>query len=164
MFCLQSHYRKPLEFSYDVMDQVKAAYEKLRRRVSSLAADGAVDEAVFAQYRTQFEDALANDINTASAITVLYDVLKAETNDATKKALAKSFDEVLGLDLTEPLPQREESADSELAAWVAEMIGKRAEAKKAKDFAAADAIREELAARGVQIKDTREGVVWELTK
>ena len=162
MFCLQSHYRKPLEFSYDVMDQVKVSYEKLRRKVSSLSSEGVVDEAVFAQFRTQFEDALCNDINTASAITVLYDMLKADTNDATKKALAKSFDEVLGLDLTEPLPQKEESTDGELAAWVSEMIAKRAEAKKAKDFAAADAIRAELLEKGVQIRDTREGVVWEL--
>ena len=76
--------------------------------------------------------------------------------------MAKSFDEVLGLDLTEPLPQKEESTDGELAAWVSEMIAKRAEAKKAKDFAAADAIRAELLEKGVQIRDTREGVVWEL--
>ena len=165
MFCLQSHYRKPLEFSYEVMDQVKSAYEKLRRRISGMAANaaGEVDSEAFAQFRRQFEDALCNDLNTASAITVLYDVLKADIPDATKVALAKSFDEVLSLDLTKPLPEAEGSgADGELTAWVEEMIAKRAEAKKAKDFATADAIRAELAARGVQIKDTREGVVWEL--
>ena len=165
MFCLQSHYRKPLEFSYEVMDQVKSAYEKLRRRISGMAENVSsdVDSEAFAQFRRQFEDALCNDINTASAITVLYDVLKADISDATKVALAKSFDEVLSLDLTKPLPEAEGSgADDELTAWVEEMIAKRAEAKKAKDFATADAIRAELAGRGVQIKDTREGVVWEL--
>ncbi|MBR7021456.1 MAG: cysteine--tRNA ligase [Lachnospiraceae bacterium] len=169
MFCLQSHYRKPLEFSYDVMDQVKAAYEKLRRRLSALAENvsagkaGEVDAAAFAQFRTQFEDALCNDINTASALTVLYDVLKADVSDATKVALADSFDEVLSLDLTKPLPEAEGSgADDELTSWIEEMIAKRAEAKKAKDFATADAIRAQLLERGVAIKDTREGVVWEL--
>ncbi|MBP5490386.1 MAG: cysteine--tRNA ligase [Lachnospiraceae bacterium] len=175
MFCLQSHYRKPLEFSYEVMDQVKTAYEKLRRRISSLGAAAAeggsavveaftkgVDAVAFAKYRAQFEEALCNDINTASAITVLYDMLKADLSDATKFALAKSFDEVLGLSLTEPLPETEPAADGELTAWIEEMIAKRAEAKKAKDFATADAIRGELLAKGVQIKDTREGVVWEI--
>ena len=165
MFCLQSHYRKPLEFSYEVMDQVKSAYEKLRRRISGMAvnAAGEVDSEAFAQFRRQFEDALCNDLNTASAITVLYDVLKADTNEATKRALAESFDEVLSLDLTKPLPEAEGSgADDELTSWIEEMIAKRAEAKKAKDFATADAIRTELLERGVAIKDTREGVVWEL--
>ena len=163
MFCLQSHYRKPLEFSYDVMDQVKSAYEKLRRRISSLPAEGQVDSAAFAEFRKQFEDALCNDLNTASAITVLYDMLKADISDATKRALAESFDEVLGLSLTQPLPEEKEPAvDDVLAAWVEMKIAKRAEAKKAKDFATADAIRNELLERGVQIKDTREGVVWEL--
>ncbi len=163
MFCLQSHYRKPLEFSYDVMDQVKSAYTKLRRRISTLSQEGAVDEAVFAKYRASFEDALCSDLNTASAITVLYDMLKEDTNEATKFAIAKSFDEVLGLGVCEEL--KEEPAgdtDSELAAWVESMIAKRAEAKKQKNFAEADAIRGELLERGVQIRDTREGVVWEI--
>ncbi|MBO4653874.1 MAG: cysteine--tRNA ligase [Lachnospiraceae bacterium] len=169
MFCLQSHYRKPLEFSYEVMDQVKAAYEKLRRRLSGLAETvsackaGEVDTEAFAQFRKQFEDALCNDLNTASALTVLYDVLKADISDATKVALTDSFDEVLSLDLTKPLPETEGSgADDELTSWIEEMIAKRTEAKKAKDFATADAIRAELLERGVAIKDTREGVVWEL--
>ena len=169
MFCLQSHYRKPLEFSYEVMDQVKAAYEKLRRRLSGLAETvsagkaGEVDTEAFAQFRKQFEDALCNDLNTASALTVLYDVLKADISDTTKVALADSFDEVLSLDLTKPLPEAEGSgADDELTSWIEEMIAKRTEAKKAKDFATADAIRAELLERGVAIKDTREGVVWEL--
>jgi len=163
MFCLQSHYRKPLEFSYEVLDQMKAAYEKLRRRISGLAKDGEIDAAVFERYRARFEEALCNDINTASAITVLYDVLKEDTNDATKRALAESFDEVLSLDLTEPLPaKKDEGTDSELTGWIEAKIAERAAAKKAKDYAKADEIRAELLAKGVQIRDTREGVVWEM--
>ncbi len=162
MFCLQSHYRKPLEFSYEVMDQVKSAYEKLKKKLLALKADGAVDADVFAEYRRKFEDALCSDVNTSSAITVLYDMLKADTNDATKRALAQSFDEVLSLNLLTEEAEKKSEVSDELTAWIEEMIAKRAAAKKEKDFALADEIRGELLAKGVQIKDTREGVKWEL--
>jgi cysteinyl-tRNA synthetase len=164
MFCLQSHYRKPLEFSYEVLDQVKSAYEKLKKKIANLKADGEIDKEVFAKYREKFESALCSDINTSSALTCVYDVLKADTNDATKLALIKSFDEVLSLDLC-AAAQSEDNAqavDSELQSFVEEQIALRKEAKKAKDFAKADAIRDELLAKGIRIKDTREGTVWEL--
>jgi len=161
MFCLQSHYRKPLEFSYEILDNTVAAYNKLVKRIAGLKADGAVDEAVFAEYKAKFEDALCNDMNTSMAITVLYDLLKAETNDATKLALVKDFDQVLSLDLTvAPAEEPKAEVDAELEAFVLAKIEERKEAKKAKDFAKADAIRDELLAKGVVIKDTREGVVW----
>jgi cysteinyl-tRNA synthetase len=101
------------------------------------------------------------------AITVLYDVVKAELNDATKLAIIKDFDYVLSLELFEEgkkLAQTNENAgiDAELEAFVLAKIEERANAKKAKDFATADAIRDELLAKGVAIKDTREGVKWEL--
>ncbi|WP_026523325.1 MULTISPECIES: cysteine--tRNA ligase [unclassified Butyrivibrio] len=160
LFCLQSHYRKPLQFSYDALDQAAATYDKLKKRILSLTDEGEVDEKVFAEYRANFEAALCSDINTSSAITVVYDVLKADTNDKTKKALIESFDEVLSLDLLKAEESSSE-VDSDLAAYVEEMIAKRKEAKKAKDFAAADAIRDELASKGITIKDTREGTVWE---
>ena len=162
LFCLQSHYRKPLQFSYDALDQAKVTYEKLKKRILSLTDDGQVDEKAFAEYRSKFEEALCSDINTSSAITVVYDVLKADTNDATKKALVESFDTVLSLDLLKAATEEEgNEIDSELASYVEEMIARRKEAKKAKDFAAADAIRDELASKGIVIKDTREGTVWE---
>ncbi|MBO4325020.1 MAG: cysteine--tRNA ligase [Lachnospiraceae bacterium] len=161
-FCLQSHYRKPLEFSYEVLDQMTAAYDKLVKRIAGLKKDTPVDQAAFAEYRKQFEDCLCNDINTASAITVLYDVLKADISDGTKYALAESFDTVLSLGLTAAQTEEPASeADDELTAFVNAKIAERAEAKKAKDFAKADAIRAELLNAGIQIKDTREGVVWE---
>ncbi len=165
-FCLQSHYRKPLEFSYDVMDQMAGAYTKLTRKIASLKDDGAVDDAAFLKYKGAFTDALCADINTSMAITVLYDVLKADTNDATKKALIEDFDKVLGLNLLKAAAAGDTAsdADPELVAFIETKIEERKEAKKAKDFAKADAIRDELAAKGIIIKDTREGVVWEITK
>ena len=159
-FCLQSHYRKPLEFSYEVLENVGVAYEKLHKKVLELKDDGAVDEDKFAQYRAKFEEVLANDMNTSMAITMIYDVLRDEMNDATKKALVASFDEVLSLDLT--VAEEAAAVDAELEAFVLAKIEERKAAKKEKDFAKADAIRAELLEKGVQIKDTREGTVWEL--
>ncbi len=162
MFCLQSHYRKPLEFSYEVLDNVAAAYDKLVRRISSLNRTGEVDQAKFTEYRERFEAALCDDFNTSMAITVLYDMLKADMNDATKFAIAESFDYVLSLGLTtaEQGMEADTGVDAELEAYVTAKIEERKAAKKEKDFAKADAIRAELLEKGIIIEDTREGVKW----
>ncbi len=165
MFCLQSHYRKPLEFSYEVMDNMKAAYDKLIRttnRIKKDANDGAVDKAVFDYYKEKFLDALGDDFNTSMAITLLYEVLKADTNNATKLALIEDFDQVLCLDLTKEIEAA--SVDSELEGFINEKIAERAEAKKNKDFAKADAIRDELLSKGIVLKDSREGTTWSLAE
>ena len=157
-FCLQSHYRKPLEFSYEVLDQMSDAYKKLRARTSALTNDGTVDEELFKSFRQKFQDALSNDLNTSSAFTVLYDVLKADTSDATKRKLVEEFDEVFSLKLLEPVA--EEAVDEELETLVLAKIEERKQAKKEKNFARADEIRNELLEMGIIIEDTREGVKW----
>lgn len=163
LFCLQSHYRKPLEFSYEVLDNMTTAYNKLIKKIGELKADGGVDEEAFAGFRNKFEDAICSDLNTSSAITVIYDVLRSDINDMTKLELIKSFDEVLSLDLLKDHGNdKESSVDSELKEYILAKIEERKAAKKEKDFAKADAIRDELAAKGIQIKDTREGTVWEI--
>ena len=165
MFCLQSHYRKPLEFSYENLDNVKAAYEKLRKQTSKIVAESTgkgFDENKLNEYREQFLDSLGNDLNSSSAITLLYDVLKSDLDNETKAAVIKDFDTVLNLDLDKPLIEKEASVDEETEKYILSKIEERANAKKEKDFAKADAIREELAARGIEIKDTREGTVWSL--
>ena len=164
LFCLQSHYRKPLEFSYEVLDNMSAAYDKLVKKIASLDKDGTVDEENFKIYRDKFEAALCDDLNTSMAITVLYDMLKADISDATKYALAKSFDEVLSLDLTTAHAKKQENngVDEELEAYILEKIEERKAAKKAKDFAKADAIRDELLQKGIVLEDTREGVKWKM--
>ncbi len=163
-FCLQSHYRKPLEFSFEVLDNTAVVFNKLVKRVAELKEDGAVDEAVKKDFEDRFREAVSNDLNTSMAITILYDVLKAETNDATKLALVESFDRVLSLDLIGHAKALSEGTaiDPELEEYIKDAIERRAEAKKAKDFATADAIRDELLKKGVEIKDTREGVKWQL--
>ncbi len=161
-FCLQSHYRKPLEFSYEVMDNVKTAYGKILKKVSELSEEGEIDSTEYNNYRQKFLEALENDLNTSMAVTVVYDMLKSNVNDRTKLELIKSFDEVLSLNLTSLREREDENIDNDLKSYVDEMIAKRAEAKKAKDFSAADKIREELLSKGIVLKDTREGTVWSL--
>lgn len=160
MFCLQSHYRKPLLFNYEVLDNVKASYEKLRKKASSLKEEGELQADRMVPYREAFAQALGSDINTSQALTVIYDVLKSDLNEAGKRALIEEFDKVLSLDLTKELKQ--EKADADLAAYVEDMIAQRQAARKEKDFARADAIRQELLEKGIEIKDTREGTTWNL--
>ena len=164
LFCLQSHYRKPLEFSYEVLDNMSVAYKKLVKRIADLKADGTVDEGKFAEYKEKFCDAISNDLNTSMAITIVYDLLKDDTlNDATKRALAEDFDRVLSLNLTTAKvenPAEDTEVDAELEAYILEKIEERKAAKKEKDFAKADAIRDDLLAKGIVLKDTREGVIW----
>ena len=162
LFCLQSHYRKPLEFSYEVLDNMSAAYDKLVKKIGSLQQDGEVDQNAFKEYRDKFEAALCDDLNTSMAITVLYDMLKADISDATKYALAESFDEVLSLNLTtaHAAKQQDNGVDAELETYVLAKIEERKAAKKEKDFAKADAIRAELLEKGIVLEDTREGVKW----
>ncbi len=165
MFCLQSHYRKPLVFSFENLDNAAAAYGKLVRKIAGIAPEGEVDQEAFEEYRSRFKEALFGDLNTSMAITVVYDVVKADISGGTKLALLKDFDRVLSIGLTKEgavLPENTPEADEELERFIREKIEERALAKKSKDFGRADAIREELLARGVAIKDTREGTVYEL--
>lgn len=161
MFCLQSHYRKPLEFSFETLDNVVTAYDKLIKNIGKLKDEGEVDKDVFDEYKEKFENALDNDLNTSMAITVVYEMLKADTNDKTKLELARSFDEVLSLNLTALVGTDDNGNDDDLEAHIMAMIEERAAAKKEKNFARADEIRDELLKEGIMIKDTREGVKWE---
>ncbi|MEQ2456207.1 cysteine--tRNA ligase [Flavonifractor hominis] len=162
-FCLQSHYRKSLIFSWENLDNAKTAYEKLVGRIAALSDGPApVDEEAVAKYKTAFIEAVGNDLNTSLGVTAVYDVLKADVNDATKRALIGSFDQVLGLDLLEKAAALREKAAApvEGAEEIEALIAQRLEAKKAKDWAKADAIRDQLKAMGVEIKDSKEGTTW----
>ncbi len=157
MFCLQSHYRKPLTFSYESLDNTAKAYDKLVKRISALDKNGEVDEGKAAELDSKFREALDNDLNTSLGLTALYDVLKADTNDATKLYVIEKFDEVLGLDLTKAEAATASGLDSEIE----ELIAKRQEARANRDWATADKIRDNLLARNIKLIDTPEGVKWE---
>lgn len=160
LFCLQSHYRKPLVFSFEALDQAAGTYNKLKKRIADIKEEGSVDEAAVKEWKEKFVEAVGNDVNTSMGITLLYDVLKTDLNGATKRAVIASYDEVLGLDLLKAEEKEETSVDAELEAFVLAKIEERAAAKKEKNFALADAIRDELLQKGIVIKDTREGVQW----
>ncbi|MBR5453693.1 MAG: cysteine--tRNA ligase, partial [Clostridia bacterium] len=166
-FCLQSHYRKGLAFSYEALDNAKIAYEKLVSRIASLNADGAADENKVKELVASFETALDNDLNTSLAITAVYDVLKSDASDADKLAAIADMDTVLSLGLIEAAKKVNEKAEApaaegELAAWIEEMIEKRAAAKKEKNYAEADRIRAELSDKGITLIDTKEGTKYEI--
>lgn len=158
--CLQSHYRKQLTFSYSSLDGAENAYKKLKNKVLSLSKDGEVETSVFNEYKNKFVSFLEDDINTANAISVIYDVLKAETNDLTKYELIKDFDKVLGLELTTETNNTSE-VDTE---FINSKIEERNEAKKNKNYELADQIRNELLEMGIILKDTREGTTFEIKK
>ena len=164
-FCLQSHYRKSLVFSYENLDNAKIAYKKLIAKIAALKEDGPVDPAVFAAQKDRFLQAMDNDLNTSLAVTALYDALKAPANDATKLALIREYDKVLCLGLTDSIVQTtpaEPAADDAFVREIEEQIAARKAAKLAKNYAEADRIRAELAARGVILIDTKEGTTFRI--
>ena len=159
-FCLNSHYRNSLVFSYESLDGAKNAFNKLKNKITSISDEGEVSENAKALYIEKFSEAFKNDLNTSLMITVLYDLLKDnEINGATKRYLIGEFDKVLSLDL---LKEEVKEVDSTLEKEILAKIEERKEAKKNKDFAKADAIRDELLAKGIKLIDTREGTIYEI--
>ncbi len=159
LFCLSSHYRKSLVFSYENLDNAAVAYKKLVAKIAKLTDEGELDKAEYDRLMKGFTDALDNDLNTAQGITALYDVLKSDTNGKTKLALIREFEKVLSLGLIEASAKMNEanSAEEDIPAEIAELIEQRKAARKAKDFAAADAIRDKIAEMGYIVEETRQG-------
>ena len=165
MFCLQSHYRRNLVFSWENLDNAVAAYDKLIAKIATFKNDGDIDEAALAQLKDRFTKALDADLNTSLAVTAVYDVLKTKCNDATKLAALADFDKVLSLNLLEAAEKvrkklAEEEAAQESDPVIDALLAQRQEAKKNKDFALADKIRDDLKAQGITIIDTPQGAKW----
>ena len=178
LFCLQSHYRKNMVFTWPNLDNAQGAYTKLVGKVAALKpGEGELDQAALDALREKFRAAMDNDLLTAQAVTVLYDVFKAKTDDATKLAAIGEFDAVLGLELIEKA-EAKRAADAKAAAHakgaefavipedgtpdeaITALLLARRDAKKAKDFAKADRIRDELAGQGIELTDVPGGVKW----
>ena len=180
---LSAHYRSPLNFSADLMASAKASYERittcmenLNFRIANAEKTGAAADAVLSEAeqsvlaeaekcRAEFEKAMDDDFNTADALAGVFDLVKVINTSVTEgsslplmQALKDELNElcgVLGL-----IAERESGASDDEAAWVEGKIAERQAARKAKDFAKADAIRDELTAKGIILEDTREGVKW----
>ena len=164
LFCLQSHYRRNLVFSWENLDNAAQSYEKLIVKIAALTPGDDVDETTFQALKERFVGALNGDLNTSLAVTAVYDVLKAKTTDATKLAALADFDRVLCLNLlknaevlrSKQVQEAAESADPEIDG----LILARTQAKKQKNFAEADRIRDILKEMGVEIIDTPQGTKW----
>ena len=161
-FCLQSHYRKPLVFSYEALDQASATYNKLLRKIANLKREGEADMEFVRANKERFLKAIGNDMNTALGITNIYEILKAQVNDATKLEALRDIDTVLSLDLVkeEEISDAPVAEKSELEKEIEALIVERAEAKKAKNYARADEIRNDLKARGITLIDTPQGTTY----
>ena len=176
LFCLQSHYRKSLVFSWENLDNAQVTFNKLVAKIAALKPeDGEVDMEAYEQLKKKFCAGLDNDLNSSLGVTAIYDVLKANTNDATKLYAIGEFDKVLSLSLlAKGEAKREElrkqavtagqftivSESGESDAAVEAKIQARQDAKKAKNFAEADRIREELKAEGIEVTDIPHGAKW----
>lgn len=159
--CLQSHYRKQMIFTFESLDIAENAYKKLLNRVANLKNNGVVDKNIKEMYITKFKETLEDDLNTSNSLTVLYEVLKSDINDATKRELVLEFDKVLSLDL---MKSNTNDVDSNKKKYIQEMIEKRELAKREKNYVLADEIRNKLNEDGIVLKDTREGTIYEIIK
>lgn len=172
-FMLSAHYRSPLNFSAEIMEASKNALERILTAVETLthlsenAASGMTAEEEKAcgemkQYRAKFEEAMDDDLNTADAISAVFELVKFANTNAGENS-SKEFVETLKKEINELCDIlgiiTERKADT-LEAEVEALIAERQAARKAKDFAKADEIRDKLLAMGIQLKDTREGVQW----
>ena len=159
-FCLQSHYKNQLVFSYDSLDIAQNSYQKLLNKIKTIKKDESkINEEGFNKYNNLFKEALSDNLNTSNALTTLYEVIKSDLNNNTKLSLIESFDKVLSLDL---LKEKTNNVDETKEKHINEMILKRNEAKSNKDYVLADSIRNELLNQGIILKDTREGTIYEV--
>lgn len=159
-FCLLSHYRKSLVFSYENLDNAAVSYNKLISKISTLIkmSDGEIDKNKFSELKKEFTDAMDNDINTSMAITAVYNVLKSDANAKTKLALMEDFDKVLSIGLIEKAKALAESESEEkIPDEILALVEQRKEARKSKDFAKADALRDKISEMGYIVEETRQG-------
>ena len=159
---LNSYYHNTLTFTYDILDGAQNEYNKLKSRIASIKEEGEYVEKDFNRYVEMFKEALENDLNTSMCLTILYELIKdKEVNGNTKIKIIEDIDKVLSLDL---LKNGDNNIDKELEKYINEMISKRNDAKKNKDYDMADKIRNELLDKGIVLKDTREGTIFEIVK
>ena len=158
-FCLNSHYRNQLIFSFEALESSQNTYRKLKNRIRKLDRSPNLHDHKIDYYKDKFKGAIENDLNTSSMITIIYDILKdTELTDFSKLYLISDFDKVLSLNLTE----EQNSIDSDTEQMILNKIEERMEAKKNKEYDVADKIRDELLEKGIRLIDTKEKTIYEI--
>lgn len=161
-FCLNTHYRKKLNFTFEGLDAAKAAYARLLAQVyKHKTAKASGDTALAEKYLEQFRLAIDDDLNVPLALGILWTMMK-ETPAKELYTAALEFDKVLGLDLDKAEAPKEEEQKTEAPQEVIALCEERKAAKAAKDWAKADKLRADIAAMGYTVVDTKEG--YKVTK
>ena len=155
--CLTSHYRKQLVFSFDILENASQSYQKLKNKVSHLERTNSYDTKIYEAYDEKFKNFIADDLATANALTLVYDLLKSDVDESTKYHLIQSWDQVFSLGLCEL-----KEIDKDFEKYILKKIEERRISKLNKNFALADSIRDELFSKGVLLKDGREGTTYEI--
>lgn len=166
-FCLQSHYRNQLMFSYDILENSANAFRKLKAKILKLTNNGNFEANKFNNYKNEFIECLNNDLNTAKAIAVLHKLIKDEdVNDFTKKKLFEDFDEVLSLNLLKGENNCEKDLNDKGLSEeeILSKIEERNNAKTNKNYKLADSIRDELLQKKIKLIDTKDGTIYESIK
>jgi cysteinyl-tRNA synthetase len=167
----QTHYRQPVDFTDEALEAAKEGVKRLgefheRLKKQGRGEQGDVLSALAERLETDVASALSDDLNAPRAVATLFDFVRAanreldkpDTTGVSARALA-AFERVAGV--LDVLPTAR-AVDPALASWVAERLAARGQARKSKDFKAADAIRGELAAKGIEIEDTPTGTKWRM--
>ena len=161
-FCLNTHYRKKLNFTFEGLDAAKAAYARLLAQVYKHKTAKASDDTALAEkYLEQFRQAIDDDLNVPLALGILWTMMK-ETPAKELYTAALEFDKVLGLDLDKAEAPKEEEQKTEAPQEVIALCEERKAAKAAKDWAKADKLRADIAAMGYTVVDTKDG--YKVTK
>ncbi len=157
-FCLGTHYRKPLMFSYEALEGAKAARKRLNDKFLELKKTGTASPAKQKKYLQNFTEDINDDLNTPKTLATLWEVFKDETlTDKDKRSLLLQFDKILGLNLNQLKKEK-----TKVPAEVKKLAEQRLQARVNKDWKKADELREKIKELGYVVGDTKEG--YELTK
>jgi cysteinyl-tRNA synthetase len=145
---LQAHYRNALNFTWDALKGSEVALKRLREIYCELGNESNTRDMEIGGFMKQFTEAIADDVNTAKAVSILWQMIKSDLTNPQKKALIDRWNTVLGLDLA---PRGETDIPQE----VVSLAEKRKDAKAKKDFSLADDLRRQIEDKGYIVKDQK---------
>lgn len=163
LFAYTSHYRNYLNFNWESLESAREANKSLHKKTDPLIGKAtAIESEAARKFKQEFKEALGDDLNVPKALGVLNSMLRSELDEGEKAALVQDFDKVLGLRLDAPREEFEKKQEGIDTAKIEALIEERTQARKAKNWAESDRLRDELASMGVAIKDGPTGTTWQL--